>query len=95
VDQQTRDIIAILQTFGVLVAAVSCAIVAWRAKFYALLYQPPMDVPEGQSVRPVTILKGHRVYCQRPPEHPDVQKFLDTPGFYVRMPDGKIDPGKQ
>lgn len=93
--QQTQDIVALVQAGGVITAAVSCAVVAWRAKFYALLYQPPVETPQGQTVRPVTILKGHRVYCQRPIDHPDVQKFLDTPGYYVRMPDGKVDPGVQ
>ena len=36
-----------------------------------------------------------RAYCARPADHPDIQKFLDAPGFYLRLPDGTVDPGKQ
>lgn len=43
----------------------------------------------------IQILKGNLKYCERPSGHPDLKEFLDTPGFYLKHPDGTIEEGIQ
>lgn len=62
---------------------------------------PPQPVEYTPVVQPkpqeqaVVVLKGQSVYARLRPDHPDLQEYRDTPGFFLVHPDGSVEPGVQ
>jgi len=64
---------------------------------------PPPLTPPARGPAPVpavapdavVILKDGKRYCERDAQSHDIQEFLDTPGFFIQHPDGRIEAGKQ